>query len=103
MEIINSMDCTLSKWLPKPFCAAGKWYSVYLWRMEGSLHQLAQVSGVLLTCGMKKFNWFWSASTFLLLLFLIPFFFHGCHVGGHDDDLLRVAYPHAWPLPGNSP
>lgn len=28
-----------------------------------------------------------------LLLLLLATVFHGCHVGGHDDDLLRAAYP----------
>src|SRR5262245_26065469 len=35
------------------------------------------------------------------LIFLLVMVFHGCHVGGHDDDLLRAAYPNVCPLHGH--
>jgi len=29
----------------------------------------------------------------ILLALLVPFVFHGCHLGGHDDDLLKLRPP----------
>jgi len=35
-------------------------------------------------------GWRWLV---LLALCLIPIFFHGCHLGGHDEDLLFARPP----------
>jgi hypothetical protein len=34
-------------------------------------------------------RWLFRLSAFLLIWFM-AIFFHGCHVGGHDDDLLKL-------------
>lgn len=40
-------------------------------------------------CESHPLGWRW----LLVFLVLIPFVFHGCHFGGHDDDLLKVCPP----------
>lgn len=41
-----------------------------------------------------RLTWFW----LVILTLLFPLVFHGCHLGGHDEDLLKVR----WPLPAFS-
>lgn len=33
-----------------------------------------------------------------LLLVLLAFVFHGCHLGGHDDDLLKASWNPMLPM-----
>jgi hypothetical protein len=48
------------------------------------------------SCGIRIWNVGLLPTFCWLLLLLLAMVFHGCHVGGHDDDLLRAAYPNVY-------